>query len=226
LGEFIDKFIHDHLADGKKIDTFNIMEQTKQPNLVYTFQLFRAIINDSHKELRELKAKGTITYEDVQHLIMASHQSILEARRLQDDYAKSKDGKKSETDLSTVTFLQPIEIEMALKSHERIDISPITISSDLFIEYVSQFVEKTQSFLETLANVFTSGQAPTALPLANTHVPAGTTTIELKASAATSKPAEVLEEIPSQANVVAVMDGEVNFEEFDNFIYDATPTGN
>ncbi|KAI8583565.1 hypothetical protein K450DRAFT_195860 [Umbelopsis ramanniana AG] len=219
LLEFIDKFTHDHLSDGKKIDTFNVMEKSKQPNLVYTFKLFRAIINDSQASLHAITSKETITFQDVQALVMSTHKSLNEVRHLQQEYEKSMGGKKSEIDLTAVTFLDPIEIEKALKANEKVDISRITMSSDLFLEYTEQFVQKAQTLLESLSKVISSG------PVTDVDVQAvATPTAEVGSSKSTPKPAEAVQEIPPQSNFVAVIASEDNFEEFDNIVNDATIT--
>jgi hypothetical protein len=221
LLEFIDKFTHDHLSDGKKIDTFNIMENSKQPNLVYTFKLFRAIINDSQASLHAITSKDKITFQDVQALFMSTHKSLNEARHLQQEYGKSMDGKKSEIDLTAVTFLEPVEIEKALKANEKVDISRIAMSSDLFLEYTDQFVQKAQSLLETLAQLISSGPVTALDVQANASA---TATVESGSSQSTPQRAKVVEKVPPQSNFVALTASEENFEEFDNIVNDVTVT--
>lgn len=221
LLEFIDKFVHDHLSDGKKIDIFNVMEKSKQPNLVYTFQLFRKIINESQASIHAVASKDKVTFQDVQSLLLTTHKGLNDVRRLQQEYKKSMDGKKSEIDLTAVTFLAPVEIEKALKGSEKVDISRMAMSSDLFLEYTEQFVQKAQSLLETFATLVSSGPM-TALDLQSVAAP--TATVEIGSSGPTLKPAEVVKDVPPQSNFVATIASEENFEDFDNIVNDATAT--
>ncbi|KAI9288861.1 hypothetical protein BC943DRAFT_123283 [Umbelopsis sp. AD052] len=219
LLEFIDKFTTDHLLDGKKLDTFNIMEKSKQPNLVYTFKLFRDIVTDSQASLHAIMSKEKITLQDAQALVASSRKSLNQVRRLQQEYGKSMDGKKSEIDLTAVTFLDPVEIEKALKGNEKVDISRITMSSDLFSEYTEQYVQKTQALLDSIAQGMSSGPV-----IAHDVQAVATPTGDFGSSKSTPKPAEAVEEIPRQSNLFAVTTSEEKFEEFDNIVNDATVT--
>jgi hypothetical protein len=48
LIDLIDKFIREHQHDGKKMEICNVMRESKQRNLVYTFTLLKVILKDSH----------------------------------------------------------------------------------------------------------------------------------------------------------------------------------
>ena len=197
------------------------MEKSKQPNLVYTFQLFRAIIHESQTSIRTVTSKEKVTFQDVQSLLISTHKGLNDVRRLQQEYAKSMDGKKSEIDLTAVTFLAPVEIEKALKASEKVDISRITMSSDLFLEYTDQFVQKAESLLETVARFVSSGPV-TAFDFQPVAAP--TATVKFGSSGSTPQRAEVVEDVPPQSNFVAVIASEENFEDFDNMVNDATAT--
>lgn len=197
------------------------MEKSKQPNLVYTFQLFRSIIKESQASVQAVTSKEKVTFQDVQALLISTNKGLNEVRRLQQEYAKSMDGKKSEIDLTAVTFLAPVEIEKALKTSEKVDISRIAMSSDLFLEYTDQYVQKAESLLETVARFVSSGPV-TAFDFQPVAAP--TATVETGSSGSTPKPAEVVADVPPQSNFVAVIASEENFEDFDNIVNDATAT--
>jgi hypothetical protein len=182
------------------------MEKSKQPNLVYTFQLLRAIINESEASIHTATSKEKVSFQDVQALLLSTQKGLNDVRRLQQEYKKSMDGKKSEIDLTAVTFLAPVEIEKALKASEKVDISRIAMSSDLFMEYTEEFVKKAESLLEAVARSVSSGPVgafdsqPVATP---------TATVEI-GSSSTPKPAEVVQDVPPQSNLVAINASEEN----------------
>jgi hypothetical protein len=154
LKEAVDKFINEHLQDGKMIDVYNIRQQNKQPNLIRTFIDFQSIIEASKAAINRLPAKEMITKEDLQKLIKETHDLMVQARQMEIEYFEGMTGIKTNSQQFSTYLLEQGDIEKALKYDNDQEVKLPQLSPDELVKLVSQFVEDMQKFLIDFAKSF------------------------------------------------------------------------
>lgn len=136
------------------MDICNVMTESKQPNLVYTFILLRGILKDSHVNLQLLRGKENLTYENVNEIIKPSHRGAMDVRNLHEDFVTCVNGEKTATDLSIITFLRGKRDEAKTQQDKAAKISPPALPVDVVTEFAAMFVAKSQTLLEELEKVY------------------------------------------------------------------------
>ncbi|KAJ2960116.1 hypothetical protein NQZ79_g4494 [Umbelopsis isabellina] len=160
--EAVDRYIKEHMQDGKMIDMHNVKQQNKQPNLVHTFIGFQSILEACKVVINRLPGTEAITNEDFHRLIQETHDLMIQARRMEIEYFEGMAGMNANFQQSAISLLEQSDIEKALTNDDKQEANVPQLNPDEFVKLVSQFVEEMQKFLIDFGKAF--GEINPAVP--------------------------------------------------------------
>lgn len=154
MKEAVDRYIKEHMQDGKMIDMHNIKQQNKQPNLVHAFIDFQKILDACKVLISSMPGIEAITNEDLQRLIQESHDLMIRARQMEIEYFENMAGMNAKLQQFPHSLLEQSDIEKALNNDNNQETTVPQLNPDELAKLVSQFVEEMQKFLIDFAKAF------------------------------------------------------------------------
>ncbi|KAG2174324.1 hypothetical protein INT43_004347 [Umbelopsis isabellina] len=152
--EAVDRYIKEHMLDGKMIDMHNVKQQNKQPNLVHAFIDFQRILEACKVLINSVPGNEAITNADLQRLIQEAHDLMIRARQMEIEYFESMAGMNANLQQSAKSLLEQSDIEKALANDNNQEAMVPQLNPDELAKLVSQFVEEMQKFLIDFAKSF------------------------------------------------------------------------
>lgn len=176
------KYLADHISDARNVERLNILLNEDQPN---PFSVLIILINLISKVEEDVKASIMapllpesespqsmygFTTAEVSAFENALKKVIAEAEGLMDEYKSVLEGKPVTNKFTTITFLDPVEVQKAANADATADLPKFKVSALPDVAWLTSWVEMVVGEAKTiLQNVNKAVTAVSSVPDKTVH---------------------------------------------------------